>query len=90
MMKKITYLKILIIGLGGLGIETSKNIILSGPEKVLLFDSKIINITDLGSNYFINAKKININRRDDASLKELSKLNPFTKVESLNNFENIS
>ena len=90
MMKKITYLKILIIGLGGLGIETSKNIILSGPEKVLLFDSKMISITDLGSNYFINSKDININRRDDASLKELSKLNPFTKVESLNNFENIS
>ena len=90
MNKKLSNLKILIIGLGGLGIEISKNIILSGPEKVLLFDPKIVKKSDLGNNCFINLKNIFINRRDDASLKELSKLNILTKVESLNNFENIS
>ena len=90
MMKKIENLKVLIIGLGGLGIETSKNIILSGVEKVLLFDSKKVDLTDLSNNYFLDSKDININRRDEASLKELSKLNTLTKVESLNNFENFS
>ena len=90
MMQKIESLKILIIGLGGLGIETSKNIILSGVEKVLLFDSKKVDSTDLGKNYFLNSENINVNRRDDASLKELSKLNYLTKVKSLNNFDNIS
>ena len=89
MMKKIENLKILIIGLGGLGIETSKNIILSGVEKVLIFDPKKVDLTDFGNNCFINSKNININRRDDASLEELSKLNTFTKVESLNKFDKI-
>ena len=89
MMQKLSNLKILIIGLGGLGLETSKNLILSGPAKVILFDSKLIKLSDLGSNYFINSKNIGIDRRDFASLEGLSKLNPFTIVESLN-YENIS
>jgi ubiquitin-activating enzyme E1 len=89
MMQKLSNLKVLIIGLGGLGLETSKNLILSGPEKVILFDSNLVKLSDLGSNYFINSKNIGINRRDFASLEGLSKLNPFTVVELLN-YTNIS
>ena len=40
-MKKLVQLKILIIDLRGLGIETTKNIILAGVNKVSLFDPEI-------------------------------------------------
>ena len=36
-MKKLSYLKILIINLRGLGIEIAKNIILAGPNRVSIF-----------------------------------------------------
>lgn len=53
-MKKLIQLKILIIGLRGLGIETAKNIILAGPNKVSILDPEISTLSDLGSNFFFN------------------------------------
>jgi ubiquitin-activating enzyme E1 len=40
-MEKISQLKIMIIGLRGLGIEIAKNIILSGPNKLVIFHLQI-------------------------------------------------
>ena len=37
-MKKLQNLKILIIGLRGLGIEIAKNLILAGPKEVKIYD----------------------------------------------------
>lgn len=89
MMNKLTNLKILIIGLNGLGIETAKNIILSGPEKVLLFDSKIVKLEDKSSNYFMNSQNIGVNRRDIEILEDLKKLNPSILVKCLEDYNNI-
>ena len=76
-MKKLVQLKILIIGMRGLGIEIAKNIILSGPNRVSLFDPEIAKINDLGSNFFLTEEDVKIGkRRDEASLKKLSELNP--------------
>ena len=58
-MDKIINLKILIIGLRGLGIEIAKNIILAGPKEVSISDKNICQINDLGSNFYINEKDIN-------------------------------
>jgi ubiquitin-activating enzyme E1 len=88
-MEKIIHLKVLIVEQLGLGIETAKNIILSGPEKVLLFDSKIVKLEDEGSNYFMNSQNIGVNRRDIQILEELKKLNPSISVKSLENYNNI-
>ena len=79
--KILSKLKILIIGLRGYGVEIAKNIILSNPYKVAIFDKEICKINDLGCNYFLkdeNATKKE--RRDEACLKKLSDLNPTTKV----------
>ena len=38
-LKKLSTMKILIIGMRGLGAETAKNIILSGPGEVDIFDT---------------------------------------------------
>ena len=82
-MKKIMNLQILILGLKGLGIEVAKNIILTGPQKVLLYDPNIVKLKDLGLNYYLNEKDENKKRIDYSCLNSLAKLNPYTKVEIL-------
>ena len=77
-MKDLSNLTILIIGLRGLGLEAAKNLILSGPKEINIFDPNKCTINDLGSNYYINEKDIQEGkRRDIASLSKLSKLNPY-------------
>ena len=85
--KILSKLKILIIGLGGYGIEISKNIILSNPNQVSIFDDEICKINDLGSNYFLtNEDILHKKRRDEACFKKLSELNPSTKILIENNY----
>ena len=48
--KVLSNLKILILGLKGYGLEIAKNIILSNPNQVSIFDNEICKINDLGSN----------------------------------------
>lgn len=50
-MLKLTKIKILIIGLRGLGIEILKNLILEGPNCVDIYDPNLIEINDLNSNF---------------------------------------
>jgi len=79
--KILSKLKILIIGLRGYGIEIAKNIILSNPNQVSIFDDEICKISDLGCNYFLtNENVLNKERRDQACIKKLAELNPTTKV----------
>ena len=93
-MGKLIQLKILIIGMRGLGAEVAKNIILSGPQSVTLYDPVITNINDLGSNFYLSEEDVGKKYRDEASMKKLSELNPYVKVsllrlEPTNNFLNL-
>ena len=89
-MEKISQLKILIIGLRGLGVEIAKNIIVSGPNKVTIFDPIKVKIRDLGSNFYLSEKDIG-KRRDESCIKKLQKLNKYVNVNYFkeNNIENI-
>ena len=79
--KILSNLKILILGLRGFGLEIAKNIVLSNPNQVSIFDNQICKINDLGSNYFLtNEDILNKKRRDEACIKKLSELNPDTKI----------
>lgn len=51
-MSKLQNLRILIVGMRGLGTEIAKNIILSGVKEVEIFDEDICQINDLGNNFF--------------------------------------
>ena len=79
--KKLSKLKILIIGLRGYGVEIAKNIILSNPYQVSIFDENICKINDLGCNFFLSKENVlNKERRDEACLSKLAELNPSTRV----------
>jgi ubiquitin-activating enzyme E1 len=79
-MDKIINLKILIIGLRGLGIEIAKNLILAGPKEVSISDKNICKINDLGSNFYIDEGDINIKTLEDSCFDKLKALNPYVKV----------
>ena len=85
-MVKINKLKIIIVGMRGLGIEISKNIILTGINEVSIFDDNICSIADLSSNFYINENHINKKRRDEACIESLRDLNREINV---NKFETL-
>ena len=79
--KILSKMKILILGLRGYGVEIAKNIILSNPNQVSIFDDTICKINDLGCNYFLTENDVlNKERRDQACFKKLIELNPSTKL----------
>ena len=79
-MEKISKLSILIIGQRGLGVEVAKNIIVSGPYKVSIFDPINVEISDLGSNFYLKEEDIG-KRRDLSSLNNLIELNEYVQVD---------
>ena len=90
-MGNIIKMKILIIGMRGLGVEVAKNIILVGPKEVQIYDPEITKINDLGSNFYLKEIDVGDKRRDEASLFQLSQLNPYVNVSIMKGsiFENI-
>ena len=88
-MKKISKLNIIVFGISGLGIEISKNVILSGPNKVAIYDYHIIKISDLNSNFYINNEDINKKRIDEAVIEKLKALNDDVDVEIFNSKESL-
>ena len=64
----------------GIGFETTKNIILAGPRKVIIYDNNKLKINDLTSKFYINERHvIEGKRRDEATLENLIKINPNVK-----------
>ena len=88
-MEKISQLKILIIGLRGLGVEIAKDIIVSGPNKITIFDQNEVKIKDLGSNFDLSENDIG-KRRDQACLEKLQKLNKYVKVDHIKDINNLN
>ena len=59
-MAKLVRLKVLIVGLQGVGVEVAKNLILAGPASVTLADSNRIQMRDLGANFFFKESEVKL------------------------------
>ena len=57
-MLKLSKSKVLLLNIGGLGVEIAKNIILAGVHSFTVIDTKICQIKDLGSQFYINEEHI--------------------------------
>lgn len=75
-MRRMASSDVLISGLGGLGVEIAKNVILSGVKSVTLHDTAECTITDLSSQFYLSEKTIGVNRAE-ASFEHLSELNNY-------------
>jgi ubiquitin-activating enzyme E1 len=79
-MSKLVQMKVLIVGLRGLGVETAKNLILAGPQSVTLYDPTITQWGDLSSNFYTLEEHVGKVSRAQASIGKLGELNPNVKV----------
>ncbi|CAG7824020.1 unnamed protein product [Allacma fusca] len=73
--------RILIIGLGGLGAELAKNIILGGVKSVTLMDDSVVTEVDAASQFLVSREAVGKNRAE-ASVVNARKLNPMVKVDA--------
>jgi ubiquitin-activating enzyme E1 len=71
--------RILVYGLGGLGAEIAKNLVLAGCKELTLCDNQLAGFRDLSSNFFLNEKDISTNRAA-ACVKRVQQLNYYVKV----------
>ncbi|CEG42526.1 ubiquitin-activating enzyme e1 [Plasmopara halstedii] len=78
-MAKLVKLKVLIVGLQGVGIECAKNLILAGPGAITLHDDDIAEIKDLGTNFFLTEQDVGHPRAPAVSHK-LAELNKMVSV----------
>jgi len=67
-MGKLAKMRVLIVGMRGLGVETAKNLILAGPGSVDIHDPEHVAIEDLGANFYLREEHVGKVRRDTASL----------------------
>lgn len=78
-MRRMANSDILISGLGGLGVEIAKNVILGGVKSVTLHDNVACTIGDLSSQYYLSEADIGKNRAE-ASSERLAELNNYVPV----------
>jgi ubiquitin-activating enzyme E1 len=80
-MGKLIKMKVVIVGLRGLGVEVAKNLILAGPNTVHLYDPDLVRINDLGANFYCELQHVGKVSRAEACATKLKELNPYVKVE---------
>ncbi|XP_066591841.1 ubiquitin-like modifier-activating enzyme 1 [Prorops nasuta] len=79
-MRRMATSDVLISGLGGLGVEISKNVILAGVKSVTLHDDALTTIADLGSQFYLAQSDIGKNRAE-ACYQRLSELNNYVPTQ---------
>lgn len=80
-MRRMATSDVLISGLGGLGVEIAKNVILGGVKSVTLHDQTACTIKDLSSQFYLTENDIGKNRAE-ACHKQLSELNTYVPVKT--------
>lgn len=75
-MRRMASSSVLISGIGGLGVEIAKNVILAGVKSVTLHDQKVCSLADLSSQFYLTEQTLGKNRAE-ASCDHLSELNQY-------------
>ncbi|PSN34011.1 Ubiquitin-like modifier-activating enzyme 1 [Blattella germanica] len=80
-MRRMATSDVLISGLGGLGVEVAKNVILGGVKSVTLHDEAVCKVADLTSQFYLTESDIGKNRAE-ACLQQLSELNAYVPTKA--------
>jgi len=78
-MKRMAMSNILISGLGGLGVEIAKNVVLGGVKSVTLHDETLTTWSDLSSQFFLREEDLGKNRAE-ATCPRLAELNTYVPI----------
>ncbi|KAG7458825.1 hypothetical protein MATL_G00224740 [Megalops atlanticus] len=80
-MHQMAQSSVFLSGLGGLGVEIAKNIVLAGVKAVTIHDTKQCEMWDLGTNFFIREEDVlNQRKRVEAVHPRVAELNPYVQV----------
>ncbi|TRY90346.1 hypothetical protein DNTS_023630 [Danionella cerebrum] len=72
---------VFVSGMGALGVEIAKNIVLAGVKAVTLHDNKRCEPWDLGTNFFIREEDVQSQKkRVEAVHQRVAELNPYVRV----------
>lgn len=81
-MHQMAQSSVFLSGMGGLGIEIAKNIVLAGVKAVTLHDTKQCETCDLGSNFFIHKEDVSGQKsKVEAVCARVAELNPYVHVD---------
>jgi len=80
-MKKMQSSDVLISGMGGLGVEIAKNVILGGVKSVTIHDAAKVTHTDLSSQFYLSEADVGKNRAE-VSTPKLAELNSYVPTSS--------
>lgn len=80
-MRRMASSSVLVSGIGGLGVEIAKNVILAGVKNVTLHDQKKCTLADLSSQFYLTEATVGQNRAE-ASCGHLSELNQYVPTTS--------
>lgn len=75
-MRRMATSDVLICGLGGLGVEVAKNIILGGVKSVTLHDTVLCSVADLATQFYLTEADVGRNRAE-VSRVQLADLNNY-------------
>ncbi|KAH8384761.1 hypothetical protein KR093_007810 [Drosophila rubida] len=78
-MRRMANSDILLSGLGGLGLEIAKNVILGGVKSITLHDTATCTLNDLSSQFYLTQADIGKNRAE-ASCAQLAELNSYVRT----------
>lgn len=87
-MEKMAHSNVLLVGLGGVGVEIAKNVALAGVKSMTLFDPKKTTIDDLASQFYLTKEDIG-KPRAAASHARLSELNKYTPISVVHDPESL-
>nr|CAH8875316.1 unnamed protein product [Trichobilharzia regenti] len=80
-MQKMSKSRVFLLGLGGVGIEIAKNLILAGIGEIVIQDYSFCTQEDLGTQFYVQESDvIAAKTRAQASLGQLSTLNPYVQI----------
>ncbi|XP_064141822.1 ubiquitin-like modifier-activating enzyme 6 isoform X2 [Loxodonta africana] len=82
-MQKMAKSHVFLSGMGGLGLEIAKNIVLAGIKALTIHDTGNCHPWDLGTNFFLcEDDVVNKRNRAEAVLQHIAELNPYVHVTS--------
>jgi len=73
-MRKMMESSVLFVGLGGLGVEVAKNVVLGGVKSVTLYDPQPATLSDLAAQFFLREEDVG-KPRAATTLPRLAELN---------------
>ncbi|XP_059175412.1 ubiquitin-like modifier-activating enzyme 6 [Physella acuta] len=83
-MHRMANSSVLVYGMGGVGIEIAKNIVLAGVKSITVQDPNICTVKDLGTQFFIRDEDVQSSKyRAEACCKHLAELNPYVSIMSI-------